>query len=207
MRFILSTLLLLSLFACSGNDKSNVDRENKKDIELGELADRVHHCSRLEVAEYTMLKIVSFSDSSVIKIIGHSIPLPGERKLMIPLEAKMKVFVDLNYVTKDDITVDSTTINISLPSPKLEVYSTKIDNEKERKSVSWYRSNFSEQEREKFIQQGRKEIDNSIPSIEIAEIAKRNTEKMLQPILNNLGYQQRLCITFKETEITTPTLR
>ncbi len=206
MRLFLSTLLILLLIACSGNENSSVDSD-KKYNELGELVERVHHCSKLEVAEYTMLKIVSFNDSSILNIAGHKIPIPGERKLMIPIEVKMKVFVDLNYVIKDDITVDSSRINITLPSPKLEIYSTKIDHEWERESVSWFRSKITEQERERFIQQGIEDVKENIPSIEINNLAKRNTEKTLQPIISNIGMKQHLTVDFKESGLFSPALK
>lgn len=54
MRLFLSTLLTLLLFACSGNENPNVDSD-KNYNELGELVERVHHCSKLEVAEYTFI--------------------------------------------------------------------------------------------------------------------------------------------------------
>lgn len=203
MRLFLSTLLTLLLFACSDNEKTNVD-SNNKDNELGELVDRVHHCSTLEVAEYTMLKIVSFDDSSIINIIGHKFSLPGERKLMIPIEVKTKIYIDLNYVTKDDITIDSTTIYISLPSPRIEIYSTKEDHNLERESVSWYRSHFTEQERKMFIKQGIEEIKKNIPSMDIDHIAKRNSEKLIQPIIDKAGDKRQVCITFKKPSIFCP---
>lgn len=197
---------MLLLFACNGNDKQSSDSNNDID-ELGELLERVHHCSRLEVAEYTMLKIVSFNDSSMINVVGYKISMPGERKLMIPIEVKTKIFIDLDYVTKEDISVDSSTINITLPSPNIEIYSTKEDHDLERESVSWYRANFTEQEREKFVKQGVEDAQKSIPSLEINSIAKRNTEKILQPILFNIGYSQRVNVIFKEQNIIQPTFK
>lgn len=206
MRLFLSAALMLLLFACNGNDKQSSDSNNDID-ELGELLERVHHCSRLEVAEYTMLKIVSFNDSSMINVVGYKISMPGERKLMIPIEVKTKIFIDLDYVTKEDISVDSSTINITLPSPNIEIYSTKEDHDLERESVSWYRANFTEQELEKFVKQGVEDAQKSIPSLEINSIAKRNTEKILQPILFNIGYSQRVNVIFKEQNIIQPTFK
>lgn len=207
MRLFLSTLLALLLFACSGNENPSVDSQTNKIDTIGVLWERVHHCSKLEVAEYTVLKIVSFDDKSQLKFFGYSTPLPGEKKLMIPIEVKMKVTVDLSFVTRNDISINDSTINITLPSPILEITSTKIDHDKSRESVSWYRSNFTEEEREYVIKQGIEDVKKSTSYIEINNIAQSNTENVLQPILVNAGIKQHLNITFKNPEIKTPNFK
>nr|MCR5246394.1 hypothetical protein [Paludibacteraceae bacterium] len=68
----------------------------------------------------------------------------------------------------------------------------------------WFRSNFTEQEREKFMKQGIEEVKNSISYLEINNLAKSNTENVLQPILLNIGYKKRLNVTFKNSEIKIP---
>ena len=207
MRLFLSTLLALLLFACSGNENPSVDSQTNKIDTIGVLWERVHHCSKLEVAEYTVLKIVSFDDKSQLKFFGYSTPLPGEKKLMIPIEVKIKVTVDLSFVTRSDISINDSTINLTLPSPILEITSTKIDHDKSRESVSWYRSNFTEEEREYVIKQGIEDVKKSTSYIEINNIAKSNTENVLQPILVNTGFKQHLNITFKNPEIKTPNFK
>lgn len=207
MRLFLSTLLTLLLFACSGNETPSVDSQTDKIDTVGVLWERVHHCSKLEVAEYTVLKIVSFDDKSQLRLFGYTTPLPGEKRLMVPIEVKMKVTVDLNFVTKNDISANDSTIHITLPSPKIEISSTKIDHDKSQESVSWFRSNFTEQEREKIIKQGVEDVKKSISYIEINNIAKSNTENVLQPILLSTGLEQQLDITFKDSEITAPNFK
>ncbi|MEE1083128.1 MAG: DUF4230 domain-containing protein [Paludibacteraceae bacterium] len=207
MRLFLSTVLALLLLACSGNENPSVDSQTNKIDTIGVLWERVHHCSKLEVAEYTVLKIVSFDDKSQLKFFGYSTPLPGEKKLMIPIEVKMKVTVDLSFVTRNDISINDSTINITLPSPILEITSTKIDHDKSRESVSWYRSNFTEEEREYVIKQGIEDVKKSTSYIEINNIAQSNTENVLQPILVNAGIKQHLNITFKNPEIKTPNFK
>ncbi|MCR5248965.1 MAG: DUF4230 domain-containing protein, partial [Paludibacteraceae bacterium] len=135
MKLFLSTLLLMLLFSCCCNEKTNVDRPTNKIDSIGVLWERVHHCSKLEVAEYTVLKTVSFDDKSQLKLFGYSTPLPGEKRLMIPIEVKMKITVDLGFVTRDDIYTTDSTINLTLPAPKIEITSTKIDHEKSQESV------------------------------------------------------------------------
>lgn len=207
MKLFLSTLLLMLLFSCCCNEKTNVDRPTNKIDSIGVLWERVHHCSKLEVAEYTVLKTVSFDDKSQLKLFGYSTPLPGEKRLMIPIEVKMKITVDLGFVTRDDIYTTDSTINLTLPSPILEITSTKIDHDKSRESVSWYRSNFTEEEREYVIKQGIEDVKKSTSYIEINNIAKSNTENVLQPILVNTGFKQHLNITFKNPEIKTPNFK
>ncbi len=207
MKLFLSTLLVLLLFACSGNEKTSDDSQANKIDTIGVLWERVHHCSKLEVAEYTVLKTVSFDDKSQLKLFGYSTPLPGEKRLMIPIEVKMKITVDLSFVTPNDISANDSTIVISIPAPKIEITSTKIDHDKSQESVSWFRSNFTEQEREKFMKQGIEEVKKSISCMEINNIAKSNTENVLQPILLNIGFKKNLNVTFKESEIKSPNFK
>ncbi len=207
MKLFLSTLFMMLLFACCGNEKTSVDSETNKIDTIGVLWERVHHCSKLEVAEYTVLKTVSFDDKSQLKLFGYSTPLPGEKRLMIPIEVKMKITVDLSFVTPNDISANDSTIVISLPAPKIEITSTKIDHDKSQESVSWFRSNFTEQEREKFMKQGIEEVQKSISYMEINNIAKSNTENVLQPILLNIGFKKNLNVTFKESEIKSPNFK
>ena len=166
MRLFLSTLLALLLFACSGNENPSVDSQTNKIDTIGVLWERVHHCSKLEVAEYTVLKTVSFDDDSQLKIFGYSTPLPGEKRLMVPIEVKMKIIVDLNFISTNDISVNDSTIDITLPSPTLEITSTKIDHDKSREYVSWFISNFTEQEREYVIKHGIEEVKKSTSYID-----------------------------------------
>ena len=207
MKLFLSTLLVLLLFACSGNEKTSVDSQANKIDTIGVLWERVHHCSKLEVAEYTVLKTVSFDDKSQLKLFGYSTPLPGEKRLMIPIEVKMKITVDLSFVTPNDISANDSTIVISIPAPKIEITSTKIDHDKSQESVSWFRSNFTEQEREKFMKQGIEEVKKGISYLEINDIAKSNTENVLQPILLNIGDKKQLVVTFKDSEIKSPNFK
>jgi hypothetical protein len=54
------------------------------------------------------------------------------------------------------------------------------------------------------MKQGIEEVKNGISYLEINNIAKSNTENVLQPILLNIGFKKHLNVTFKNSEIKIP---
>lgn len=194
MRLFISTLLTLLLFSCSTN---NVETDKVEALSV--LYERVHQCSRLKVGEVAINKIISYEDSSKLNVAGKELfAIPGERKLMIPIEVKMNVFVDLTCITKDDIAIGDSIICINLPSPSIEISSTKIDHNKEQESVSFFRSNFSEKEKEAFMKQGIEEVKKDLPNLDVENIAKSNTLKIIKSIVKESGFKQTLLVSFED---------
>lgn len=193
---LLSFLLLASSCGEGGNPRTEKEA----------LISQINGCAKLYTSQYNVHKIVSYEDLEVIEgsIFSEkfSIPIPGDRKFLIPIEATIKTFIDFGEFSEDNINITGEKITITLPQPQIELSSSKIDHENEKEFVSWNRSNFSEKEKEAFIRQGRASILNSISQSDILEKSRISAFNALLPILNAAGYKSAdITIIFSESTV------
>lgn len=189
---ILPLLLLLS--ACG---------ENTSRTSEGELVSQINSCARLYTSQYNIHKIITYEDME--KIEGTffsekiSIPIPGDRKILIPIEATIKSYIDFSQFSDDNVSINGKKISILLPQPQIELTSSQIDYENEKEFISWNRSNFSEEEKEEFIRQGRISILNDIAQSDLLEKSRLSAFNALLPILTSAGYTpSNITISFPE---------
>lgn len=197
-KVLFSTCILLSLLllGCSkGNQKSPME------IALP----MINNCSKLYTAQYNVHKIITYEDMTAIEgslfFEKISIPIPGERKLVIPIDATIKAYIDFGQITKDNISVDSEgkKVTITLPNPQIVLSSAKIDYKNEKQYLSWNRSKFSNEEKENFIKQGRASILASMTNSDIIDRSRVNAFKTLQPILVSAGFSpENITVTFSD---------
>jgi hypothetical protein len=165
---------------------------------------QVQKCSKLYTAEYRVHKIVTHDDA--LRLKGSllkkqfDIKLPmADRKIAIPIDAKLKAYIDFNDFSEKNIERDGKKITIVLPDPQVSMTSSKIDQKNVRQYVALTRSDFSDAELADYQQQGRKAIIESIPKMGILESAQRNAAKVLVPMLKELGYaEEDITIAFRK---------
>ena len=165
---------------------------------------QVQKCSKLYTAEYRVHKIVTHDDA--LRLKGSllkkqfDIKLPmADRKIAIPIDAKLKAYIDFNDFSEKNIERDGKKITIILPDPQVSMTSSKIDQKNVRQYVALTRSDFSDAELADYQQQGRKAIIESIPKMGILESAQRNAAKVLVPMLKELGYaEEDITIAFRK---------
>ena len=165
---------------------------------------QVQKCSKLYTAEYRVHKIVTHDDA--LRLKGSllkkqfDIKLPmADRKIAIPIDAKLKAYIDFNDFSEKNIERDGKKITIVLPDPHVSMTSSKIDQKNVRQYVALTRSDFSDAELADYQQQGRKAIIESIPKMGILESAQRNAAKVLVPMLKELGYaEEDITIAFRK---------
>ena len=165
---------------------------------------QVQKCSKLYTAEYRVHKIVTHDDA--LRLKGSllkkqfDIKLPmADRKIAIPIDAKLKAYIDFNDFSEKNIERDGKKITIVLPDPQVSMTSSKIDQKNVRQYVALTRSDFSDAELADYQQQGRKAIIESIPKMGILESAQRNAAKVLVPMLRELGYaEEDITIAFRK---------
>ena len=165
---------------------------------------QVQKCSKLYTAEYRVHKIVTHDDAlrlkgSLLKKQFY-IKLPmADRKIAIPIDAKLKAYIDFSDFSEKNIERDGKKITIVLPDPQVSMTSSKIDQKNVRQYVALTRSDFSDAELADYQQQGRKAIIESIPKMGILESAQRNAAKVLVPMLKELGYaEEDITIAFRK---------
>jgi hypothetical protein len=165
---------------------------------------QVQKCSKLYTAEYRVHKIVTHDDalrlkgSLLKKQFDIKVPM-ADRKIAIPMDAKLKAYIDFSNFSEENIERDGRKITIVLPDPQVTMTSSKLDQKNVRQYVALTRSDFSDAELADYQQQGRQAIIESIPKMGILESAQRNAAKVLVPMLKELGYaEEDITIAFRK---------
>lgn len=207
--------VLLAIFLVSKCSSLSTEKnvEEVDTVPKPTLIMQLQRCSRLNTAEIKLHKIITHDDEMKLsgKLMGKelSVNIPaGKRKVAIPLYATVKASIDLGKVTEDDIQRDGDKITVFLPHPDVEITETHIDHEGVRQFVSLTRSNFSDEELQKYELEGRKSIESSIGSLGIEEMARESAARQLIPIVQAFGYKDAdITITFRNDEKNSSILR
>lgn len=165
---------------------------------------QVRKCSRLHTAEYNIHKIVTHDD--VVRLKGklfdneYDIKMPfGDRKIAIPINARLKAYIDFSQFSEKNISRHGNKITVTLPDPKVVLTSSKVDRAGIKEYVSVTRSGFSDAELTSYEQQGRRAIIESIPQLGIVETARENAANVLIPMIAQMGYKESdITITFRK---------
>ena len=165
---------------------------------------QVQQCSKLYTAEYRVHKIITHDDALrfkgqlLSKSFNVKVPL-ADRKIAIPMDAKIKAYIDFSEFSEKNIERSGDKITIVLPDPQVVMTSSKIDQQHVKQYVGLTRAHFSDEELARYQQQGREAILQSIPHMGIEETARANSAKVLVPMLTQLGYEeQNITIAFRK---------
>lgn len=186
------TYLAVFLMICSCK-KSDLISETVSPAE--EMVMKINKSDRVFVTEYVINKIVTYED--VVRLQGKlfsqqiDFKLPqGDRKVLIPMQAHLKAYIDFSGFGFDNIKFSSdSNIVITLPDPKIILTSTKIDHAGVKKFVDFGRSKFTQTEISEYERQGREAIIEAIPKSGLLETARLHAYEFLLPIVLNLGYK------------------
>ena len=208
---ILAVLVIVGGLYFCGDWRVQSDDDAKQEAAIAQGIDtvpmlimQVQKCSKLYTAEYRVHKIVTHDDalrlkgSLLKKQFDIKVPM-ADRKIAIPIDAKLKAYIDFSDFSEKNIERDGKKITIVLPDPQVSMTSSKIDQKNVRQYVALTRSDFSDAELADYQQQGRKAIIESIPKMGILESAQRNAAKVLVPMLKELGYaEEDITIAFRK---------
>ena len=170
------------------------------------LVTQVRKCAKLYTAEYRVHKIVTHDD--VLRLKGSvlqrqfniKIPL-GDRRIAIPIDAKLKAWIDFSQFSEKNIERHGDRITIILPDPQVTLTSSTIDQKNVRQHVALARANFSDAELANYLEQGRAAIIQSIPEMGIIETAQANAAKVLVPMLTEMGYDEsQVTVAFRKQQ-------
>ena len=206
---VLALLLLLLLilpgdrFLAADSDARNLSPGRSNDT-VPMLIMQVQKCSKLYTAEYRVHKIITHDDALRLKgqlmskQFNLKVPL-ADRKIAIPMDAKIKAYIDFSEFSEQNIERSGNQITIILPDPQVVMTSSKIDQKNVKQYVGLTRAHFSDEELANYQQQGREAILQSIPDMGIEETARANAAKVLVPMLTQLGYEeQNITIAFRK---------
>lgn len=205
---VLALLLLLLLilpgdrFLAAESDARNLSPGRSDTVPM--LINQVQKCSKLYTAEYRVHKIITHDDALRLKgqlmskQFNLKVPL-ADRKIAIPMDAKIKAYIDFSEFSEQNIERSGNKITIILPDPQVVMTSSKIDQKNVKQYVGLTRAHFSDEELANYQQQGREAILQSIPDMGIEETARANAAKVLVPMLTQLGYEEQdITIAFRK---------
>lgn len=201
LSFIISVVCLF--YGCDKGQKADIQEDSDP---LPVLTNRIQQCSKLYTTEYRIHKIVLVETEKKIEsnFLGMGFNLPvGERKLIIPMEATLKGYIDFSNLKDDDITIDGDQVFVTLPDPEVELTSTRIDHDGTKQYVSWYLSNFNTAEQTAHAAKGRRDIINKLKNDKkqkqrIVESARESAVNLLIPLISQMGFEeQNITIKFQ----------
>ena len=200
----LAAVLLLAGCSCSGQapDEETVTYQSIDTVPM--LVMQIQKCSRLYTTEYKVHKIVTHDD--VVRLQGSllkqniNIRLPlGDRKIAIPIDATLKAYIDFSNFSEANIERRGDKITVLLPDPKVELTSSKVNQQEIRSYVGLVRAGFSDEEMSSYERQGREAIIQSIPRLGIVDMARANAARALVPLLQQMGYREEdITIAFRD---------
>ena len=204
MKRILAFTAMLVLLASSCNRESRkLDSDLPVDT-IPMMVMQIQKCSKLYTAEYHLHKIVTHKDQMRLKgtflAQKFDITLPvGNRRIAIPMDATLKAYIDFNGFSEKNIRRRGEKIEVTLPDPKVELTSSRINHQEIKKQLSILRKNFSDEEMTNYEKQGRAAILNEIPNLGIIEMARESAANTLIPMICQLGYKEEdITITFRK---------
>ena len=202
--YLLLTIMIISGCSCSA-DKENAPENNSENTDsLPMLVMKIRKHSRLYTAEYRIKKIVTHDDVKRLKgtFLGKQfdIKMPiGDRKIAIPMSAKLKAYIDFSTFSEKNIERDGNKITIILPDPKVTLTSSKIDRKNIKEFVSITRSHFTDKDMTDYENQGREAIISSITRTGIIETAQENAAQIIIPMIEQMGYEGKdITVTFRK---------
>ena len=164
--------ILLVLLGCK--TKPSQQQQVLAIREMGELA----------TTSFVVTKMVKANDNLTWYKIG-------DRKILMSCEATIKAGVDLTQLQPGDVDIDGKSISLYLPAPKLIAFNIPPDKIKvEHQSIALLRSDFTSAERDDLLVQAENQIKKSLVSMGVFETTQKNTEQLLQPFLQQMGFEE-----------------
>ena len=197
--FMMICLLTLLAASCNNSEKeSTAEARSVDSIPL--LVTQIQRCSRLYTTEYRIHKLVSCESNRQLSGLGLSFSLDvfGDRKIIIPIDATLKGYIDMSRISTQNIDRQGDRISITLPDPEVMLTSTRIDHENIKEFVTGFRDDFSDKEMSSFEKQGRKAIIAEIPELGVERTARENAVRILVPMIAQMGFsEQNITINFR----------
>lgn len=204
-RLYFNFLIVFAALAVAGCSWKQTPRQQPESVDtIPMLVMQVQKCSRLYTAEYKMHKIITHDDE--IRMKGkflnqdYDVALPmGSRKIAIPIDATVKAYIDLSSFSEKNVRRVGDKIDVTLPDPRIEMTSSRINHGEIRKYVALTRQSFSDKEMAGYEQQGRQAIINDIPQTGIMEMAKESAARVMVPFFVGMGFNEKdITISFRK---------
>lgn len=204
MKFVILYFTVLAmLFSACEAEKTDAGNGSAVDT-IPFLVTRIRNCSKLYTAEYRVHKIITHDDDIRFKGVffknKFDVALPGStRKIAIPVDAKLKAYIDFSDFSEKNIVRRGDNIEIILPDPEIEMTSTRIDHDNIKKQVSLVRRDFTDRELSAYEAKGRESIIGGISGTGIISMAREGAAHALIPVIRQLGFGEgNIRVTFRK---------
>ncbi len=145
----------------------------------------------LITTDYTLTKVIRASDDQTWYKVG-------DRKILINCEANLKAGINLQGLTKEDLTKENdSTLLIRLPHAQL--FSLSIPPDKIQvayQEIGALRDPFTASEREQLIAQAEPQIKSLVASLGILQTAEANATVFIQRLSQTAGFKE-VIITYQ----------
>lgn len=198
--FIIGWCWLMLMFFSACGQKTEHPLTDEHTDTVPDIVAQIQQCSRLYTTEYQIHKIVACQSNREIKGMGMKLSLDifGDRKMIIPMDATLKGYIDFSRFTEANIERRGEHLTITLPDPEVMLTATKIDQEGVKQFVTGFRDHFSDAEQTAFEAQGRQAIIAEIPRLGIEQSARIGAVRLLVPLLVQMGFQEQdITINFR----------
>ena len=185
-------IIVVAVAAAVGLVVWNVAKGGGDTASADEIVYKMRLSDRIYVSEVVVQKIVTADDVKRLNIGSMSFQLPlGDRKVAIPMDAVLKAYIDFDSLAPADVKVSGSPrrLEINLRAPKVEMTSSKINQDEVKECIDILRCSFSDEELTKFENQGREVILASIPELGIEKQAERNAREILVPMFMQFGFK------------------
>lgn len=200
-------MIIMALWCLAGCRKAEEAPEPAPVEESAEhrIIREVSGADRLYTTEYVVKKVVTYDD--IIKVSGSAFSRKfyfkfpqGDRKILIPMEARIKAYIDFSGFGPDNVEIlPDSTIRILLPDPQIVVTSTKVDHAGIKSFIEIGRTRFTQTEMADYEKQGLAAIIHSIPDMGITETARTHAYRFLLPLVEAMGYPaEKVIVDFGE---------
>ena len=164
-----------------------------------ELVNAVQRQNRLYTTECHIHKIVLYSDDMRIGGKLFDIPVPGTRKIAIPLDVTLKAYIDFSNFSEKNVLIADSICIVTLPDPKIIVTASRVDHRKTRQYISMTRSKFSEEEISHLTAQGEDSIVGHIGNFGIIEQSREDCARVLVPMISRMGFEaQNIIVRYRK---------
>ncbi|MCQ2278027.1 MAG: DUF4230 domain-containing protein [Bacteroidales bacterium] len=149
--------------------------------------------SKLSTVEYTVSKVVSAQDHSLLQIFG-------DKRILFTTTSTLKAGINMAKLSDEDITIKGKSISIMFPAPEIVSMNMDIENiDVAYEETTGLRAGFTDELRNSLLEQGECDIIANADSLGIFVDAKRFATEFFKGFLEQAGYED-INIQYKEPE-------
>ena len=154
-----------------------------KEVKKGEVYE-IREIGTLSTTEYTLGKVIKLDDE------GEWYKL-GDRKILISCKAKVKAGVNLSLIKEEDIKVNGTTLEITIPPAQITSFEMDPNSIKtEMTEVSGFRFQFTQEETNDILKKGEKSIRKDMQQLSMLDDANKNARVFIRDFYKQLGFEE-----------------